>query len=140
MLDTIHTMGALAFALVLATCCANLRAAPRGHGSLLVINQGDKTMSVVDPETNRQIATVDEAQTTMHGHEIAASPDGRTAYIPIYGSSGVGSPGLDGSEMLAVAPEVPVRTSVSTYPLEEANTALEDLRGGRFSGAAVIVP
>jgi propanol-preferring alcohol dehydrogenase len=47
---------------------------------------------------------------------------------------------LDGEEMLALAPQVPVQTRVSTYPLEDANEALADLRAGRFSGAAVIVP
>jgi propanol-preferring alcohol dehydrogenase len=46
----------------------------------------------------------------------------------------------DGSELLALAPGVPVITRVSTYPLEDANRALEDLRAGRFTGAAVIVP
>lgn len=44
----------------------------------------------------------------------------------------------DGEEFLALAPQVPVRTEVTTYPLEEANTALEDLRAGRFRGAAVL--
>jgi alcohol dehydrogenase, propanol-preferring len=44
----------------------------------------------------------------------------------------------DGEEFLALAPRVPVRTEVTTYPLEEANTALEDLRHGRFRGAAVL--
>ncbi|HEY1963857.1 MAG TPA: cytochrome D1 domain-containing protein, partial [Acidobacteriaceae bacterium] len=39
---------------------------------------------------------------TMHGHEVAASPDGRTAYVPIYGNVGVGKPGLDGHEMLII--------------------------------------
>jgi propanol-preferring alcohol dehydrogenase len=46
----------------------------------------------------------------------------------------------DGEEMLALAPRVPVRTRVSSYALEDANRALEDLRAGRFRGAAVIVP
>ncbi|MDR3689349.1 MAG: beta-propeller fold lactonase family protein [Fimbriimonas sp.] len=69
---------------------------------LYVVNQGDKTMSVVDPTTNRQISVIDEHQTTMHGHEIAVGPDGHTVFMPIYGSTGVGSPGLDGSEMLAI--------------------------------------
>jgi len=44
----------------------------------------------------------------------------------------------DGEEFLALAPQVPVRTEVTTYPLEEANTALADLRAGRFRGAAVL--
>jgi propanol-preferring alcohol dehydrogenase len=47
---------------------------------------------------------------------------------------------LDGQEMLALAPQVPVSTRVSTYELEDANSALDDLRAGRFTGAAVIVP
>jgi len=47
---------------------------------------------------------------------------------------------LDGREMLGLAPQVPVSTRVSTYALEDANTALEDLRAGRISGAAVILP
>jgi propanol-preferring alcohol dehydrogenase len=46
----------------------------------------------------------------------------------------------DGNELLALAPQVPVRTSVTTYPLERANEALADLRAGRFHGAAVLVP
>jgi alcohol dehydrogenase, propanol-preferring len=46
----------------------------------------------------------------------------------------------DGEEFLRLAPEVPVRTHVRTYPLERANEALDDLRAGRFSGAAVVVP
>ena len=45
----------------------------------------------------------------------------------------------DGEEFLALAPVVPVRTEVVPYPLERANEALNDLRSGRLSGAAVIV-
>jgi propanol-preferring alcohol dehydrogenase len=44
----------------------------------------------------------------------------------------------DGEEFMALAPAVPVRTEVSTYALEDANTALDDLRAGRFRGAAVL--
>jgi len=46
----------------------------------------------------------------------------------------------DGHEFLALAPRVPVRTHVTTYPLEQANEALADLRAGRLTGAAVLVP
>ena len=45
----------------------------------------------------------------------------------------------DGIEFLTMAPRVPVRTEVTAYPLEGANDALEDLRHGRFRGAAVVV-
>lgn len=44
----------------------------------------------------------------------------------------------DGEEFLRLAPQVPIKTQVSVYPLEKVNEALEDLRMGRFSGAAVI--
>jgi alcohol dehydrogenase, propanol-preferring len=46
----------------------------------------------------------------------------------------------DGAEFLALAPKVPVRTEVTEYALEQAEAALEDLRRGRFRGAAVLVP
>jgi propanol-preferring alcohol dehydrogenase len=46
----------------------------------------------------------------------------------------------DGEDLLALAPRAGVRTRVSTYPLEHANDALADLRAGRFTGAAVLVP
>lgn len=45
----------------------------------------------------------------------------------------------DGEEFLALAPRVPVQTTVQVYPLEEANRALQDLRAGRIHGAAVLV-
>jgi propanol-preferring alcohol dehydrogenase len=47
---------------------------------------------------------------------------------------------LDGEEFIALAPKVPVRTTITKYPLEQAETALADLRAGRFEGTAVIVP
>ena len=46
----------------------------------------------------------------------------------------------DGDDFLALAPRVPVRTEVVTYPLSRANEALADLRLGRLRGAAVLVP
>jgi len=46
----------------------------------------------------------------------------------------------DGREFLEVAAQVPVRTSVSLYPLERANEALADLRAGAIEGAAVLMP
>jgi propanol-preferring alcohol dehydrogenase len=44
----------------------------------------------------------------------------------------------DGEEFMRIAPEVPVRTRINEYPLERANEALDDLRAGRFEGAAVL--
>ncbi len=46
----------------------------------------------------------------------------------------------DGVELLELAPQVPVRTTVTRYELADAGRALEDLRAGAFTGAAVIVP
>jgi propanol-preferring alcohol dehydrogenase len=46
----------------------------------------------------------------------------------------------DAHEFLAIAPRAGVKTTVARYPLEEANTALSDLRSGRLQGAAVLMP
>ncbi len=46
----------------------------------------------------------------------------------------------DGTEFLALAPQVPVRTTVTTYTLEEAERALDAIRSGALEGAAVLVP
>lgn len=46
----------------------------------------------------------------------------------------------DGEEFLALAPQVPVRTEVETFPLERANEALDRLRGGAMRGSAVLIP
>mgnify|MGYP000852541416 FL=1 len=46
----------------------------------------------------------------------------------------------DGEEFLALAPRIPVRTHVKTFPLDAANDALQQLRDGRLSGAAVLLP
>jgi DNA-binding beta-propeller fold protein YncE len=86
------------FALVLAMGFAtpsSSAAPPASSGVLLVANKGDQTLGLVDPNSDRQIATIHE--TGITGHEVAASPDGKTAFVPIYGDSGVGLPGTDGS-------------------------------------------
>jgi propanol-preferring alcohol dehydrogenase len=44
----------------------------------------------------------------------------------------------DGEQFLALAPRIPVRTEITVYPLQEANSALDDLRAGRLAGAAVL--
>jgi len=92
----------LLFAPLLIGFCmggGSLRAAAH---TLLVVNQRDRTLSLVDPESGTQVAVVDEGLAGVRGHEIAASPDGRTAYMPIYGSAGVGNPGIDGHELLVI--------------------------------------
>jgi propanol-preferring alcohol dehydrogenase len=46
----------------------------------------------------------------------------------------------DGDEFLPLAASIPVRTEVHAYSLQDTNQALDDLRHGRFNGAAVIIP
>ena len=70
------------------------------QGLLLVAQKGDKSLAIVDPTAGKVLASVAEGGTT--GHEVTASPDGRFAYVPIYGNSGVGKPGTDGSNMVVI--------------------------------------
>lgn len=69
-------------------------------GRLLVAQKGDRSLAIVDPAAGKVIADVAENGTT--GHEVAASPDGRLAFVPIYGNSGVGKPGTDGKNIVVV--------------------------------------
>jgi YVTN family beta-propeller protein len=70
------------------------RSAPPARGLLVVANQMEHTVLLVDPETRRELAKV---VVGVNGHEVIVSRDGRFAYVPIYGNSGVGRPGTDGS-------------------------------------------
>lgn len=76
--------------------------ATNSHGDafLLVANKGEQTLGIIDPAAGQQLAAVAEGGVT--GHEVAASPDGGTAYVPIYGNSGVGKPGTDGANMVVI--------------------------------------
>jgi DNA-binding beta-propeller fold protein YncE len=67
----------------------------KSAGYLLVANKGDHTLGIIDTVAGRQIATIPEDGTT--GHEVIASSDGKRAFVPIYGNSGVGHAGTDGS-------------------------------------------
>ncbi len=67
---------------------------------LVATNQGDRDLSIIDPAMAKQLATVPEGGIT--GHEVATSPDGKLAYVPIYGNSGVGKAGTDGREMVVI--------------------------------------
>jgi len=46
----------------------------------------------------------------------------------------------DGLDFLQLAPRMKIVTKTTSYPLQQANQALADLRAGRFDGAAVLVP
>jgi DNA-binding beta-propeller fold protein YncE len=70
------------------------------QGRLLVTQKGDTSLAIVDPAAGKVIASVQEGGVT--GHEVIASPDGRLAYVPIYGNSGVGKPGTDGANLVVI--------------------------------------
>jgi DNA-binding beta-propeller fold protein YncE len=92
-----RTLVSLAAAL-LALGCGAAQAS-----SLAVVNQGDASVSIVDPETLKVTARIAEnLPGAVHAHEAAVSPDGRTAYLPVYGDTGVGKPGVDGRSLLFV--------------------------------------
>ncbi len=57
-------------------------------------HQKEHTVLIVDPEERRELAKI---VVGVNGHEVQTSRDGRFAYVPIYGNSGVGRPGTDGS-------------------------------------------
>ncbi len=103
---------------VLVALAAASRTDPKlepSRGLLLVTNKGDHTLAIVDPETGKRIAAVDEAGIT--GHELAASPDGRRAFVPIYGNSGVGRAGSDGQTMAVI--DVDQRKLIKTFDFDK---------------------
>ena len=75
----------------------------------------------------------------IHMSDIPSFP-----YDELWGERTLGSVAnltrRDGEEFLQVAPGVPVESEVTVYPLKDANQALDDLRAGRFRGAAVLQP
>ena len=81
------------FTLTAGAACAQ-------QARLVVDQKGDRSLAIVDPVAGMVIADVAENGTT--GHEVAASPDGRLAFVPIYGNSGVGKPGTDGNNIVVV--------------------------------------
>jgi DNA-binding beta-propeller fold protein YncE len=85
-------LGALLAFFIMAAAWAR---AAESKGWLLVANKGDKTMGIIDPKSGKQIAAIPEDGDT--GHELVASPDGKRAFVPIFGNSGVGKAGTDGS-------------------------------------------
>jgi DNA-binding beta-propeller fold protein YncE len=93
--------------------CAAQSDSDLSKGLLLVANKGDHTLGIIDPVEGKQIATVDEGGIT--GHEVAASPDGRRAFVPIYGNSGVGAPGTDGRTVAVI--DLATRKRVDTIDL-----------------------
>jgi YVTN family beta-propeller protein len=67
---------------------------------LLVAQKGDRSLAIVDPADGKVLGSVPEGGVT--GHEVIASRDGKLAFVPIYGNSGVGKPGTDGAKIVAI--------------------------------------
>src|SRR6202040_1548934 len=80
--------------LVTSAVLRNAKSAPPAGGLLVVANQKEHTLLVVDPDNRRELARISVG---VNGHEVIVSKDSRFAYVPIYGNSGVGRPGTDGS-------------------------------------------
>lgn len=84
------------FRLILPLCVVATSLAT-AQSRLLLTSQRDRTFREFDPVTLQQIsATVESGDA---GHEVLATPDGKTAFVPIYGNSGVGKPGTDGDHI-----------------------------------------
>jgi YVTN family beta-propeller protein len=103
---------------IAAIVCGAMVCAGAGAQSLLVANQGNATLSVIDPASGKQVAAIEEKTPGVHGHEVVASTDGRTAFLPIYGSTGVGKPGIDGQQMLVI--DLPSRKVVGNVQFSHA--------------------
>ncbi|HUB31297.1 MAG TPA: cytochrome D1 domain-containing protein [Terracidiphilus sp.] len=75
-------------------------ALPAQQSRLLVAQKGLASLAIVDPASGKVLMSVPEGGIT--GHEVIASPDGRHAFVPIYGNSGVGKPGTNGSKIVEI--------------------------------------
>ena len=92
---------------------ATMRAEDLSQGLLLVANKGEHTLGLIDTAAGKMFATVPEDGVT--GHEVVASPDGKRAFVPIYGNAGVGKPGTDGQLIRVV--DLAQRAVVGTIDL-----------------------
>jgi YVTN family beta-propeller protein len=93
-------LGAAVFAGLLSSPLAQPRNNAPEAGMLLVANKGEHSLGIIDPVKKQQIADVPEGGIT--GHEVIASPDGKMAFVPIYGNSGVGKPGTNGQKIVKI--------------------------------------
>ncbi len=89
-------VGCFAMGVATGSASAQSRKEETAMPMLLVVNQGDHTLSLID-SAGKQVATVPTEAAAGHGHEVAVSPDGKTAFVPIYSNVGVGSPGTNGT-------------------------------------------
>jgi YVTN family beta-propeller protein len=100
----------LILAVIIALHADSRAGASAPTGTLLVMNKGDRTLGVIDSATLRNVENIPIPGVV--GHEVAAAPDGHRAFVPIYGDSGVGLPGTDGSTLVVV--DLDARKTVQT--------------------------
>jgi len=94
---SVMRVGIVVMMTVISAGAAGGGASADSGGLLLVANKGSRALGLVDPAQKRAVGHVPESGVT--GHEVVASPDGKLAYVPIYGNSGVGKPGTDGQTL-----------------------------------------
>jgi YVTN family beta-propeller protein len=95
----------------LLTAAATARGAgplPASRGYVLVTNVLDKSLSIVDPIAEKEIARVpvtgiDPDEVEAFPRQVAVSPDGRTAWVPIYSDTEVGGEGTSGRSITIVS-------------------------------------
>ena len=83
-----------------ALVCLAVPAALAQQPRLLVAEKGAQSLAIIDPTGGTVLASVPEGGIT--GHEVIASADGKLAFVPIYGNSGVGAPGTDGQNIAVI--------------------------------------
>ena len=108
------TLHALPVLLSLIGPAVSSAAAAQPAAVLLAANEKEGTLSIIDPERDRLIVKVDEGG--FAGHEVASSPDGRFAYVPIYGDANAGTPGTDGREVVKI--DLASKRVVSRYTFD----------------------
>jgi len=104
------------FLLAVLAAAVQVAQSASAPGLLVVANKGDQSLGIVDTQSGREVATVAEDGET--GHEVIASPDGRLAFVPIYGNSGVGKPGTDGRKVDVI--DIPSRKVIGTIDFGHA--------------------
>ena len=110
-LAVLRTVGAAALLAVAVAPCARAQGAPRAPGAprtLIVLNKGEATAAFVDLATMRVVATL---PTGVGPHEVAVSPDGRTAVVGNYGDR------TPGNTLTVI--DLPTRKVVRTISLGE---------------------
>jgi len=112
-LRVLSLMGLLvSMALLTSSSAHDASPADSARGLLVIANQFEHTVLIVDPEKREQLAKITVG---VNGHELIVSPDGRFAYVPIYGNSGVGRPGTDGNTIDVI--DLRERKLAATIPL-----------------------